>query len=760
MNDSVLHNALNLRRAGKLAEAAQLYAEILKKDPRHFEALHALGILHYQTGRLEEAERLIAEAINVNPTAADALYNRASLLLRMNRVEEALQCFDSALAIRPDYPEALGNRGSALMRTGRAAEGLADFERLVALLPNLPQAWTNHASALVALARALDGLASYDRALTLKPDYAEAWRGRAGALAALHRHEDALASIDKAIGIEPRNAETLYRRADLLHWLKRHADAAAGYEAFLAVEPNHAQAWNMRGIALVELRRQNDALACFDRAVALEPNDPDAWNNRANVLFELKRFEEAARDFERVLKFDPDTPYVEGFLIQCRLRNCDWRHIEKDRRTLTEGLLTQKRIIDPQGNLAISRSPEDQLQCARIFMADEAAGPALWRGERYAHDRIRVAYLTADFRPHPVAFLIAGVFEHHDKTRLETTGISFGPGVESDIHARIASAFEHFHDVRNKSDIEVAAMLKAMEIDIAVDLMAFTEGCRPGILTQRPAPVQVNFLGFPGTMGVKHMDYILADRIIIPASEQRFYGENVVYLPDTYQPNDSKRRIAEPTPKRESAGLPEDAFVFCCFNNNYKITPEIFAVWMRLLKEVAGSVLWLLADNPQAVANLGKEAASHGIAPERLIFAPRIAPPEHLARQRLGDLFLDTSPYTAHTTCSDALWAGLPVVTFLGPTFAARVAGSLLNAAGLPELVAPSLADYESLALHLARDKPALAAVRARLAANRQTCALFDTARFTRNLERAYVAMRERSQKGLAPESFAVENAP
>jgi protein O-GlcNAc transferase len=760
MNDSVLQNATELRRAGRLAEAAQLYAGILKDNPRHFEALHALGILHYQSGRLEEAERLIGEAILINPQAAEALYNRASLLLRMNRLDEALHCFDRAIAIRPDYAEALGNRGSVLLRLGRAAQGFGDFERLVVLRPELPQAWANHAGALLTLERRMDALASYDRALALKPDYADAWRARAGALLALGRHGDALQSVERALKIEPNNAGALYRRADLLHWLKRHDEAVIAYDAFLRAEPNHAQAWNMRGIALVELQRQTEALTSFDRAVAADPNDADAWNNRANVLFELKRFEEAARDFERVLNLAPGLPYVEGFLIQCRTRVCDWGHLDADRKALTEGLSAGKRIIDPQGNLAISLSAEDQLQCARIFMADEAAGPPLWRGERHARDRIRIAYLTADFRPHPVAFLIAGVFEHHDKSRFETIGISFGPGTDSDIHARIKAAFEHFHDVRSNSDAEVAALLKRMEVDIAIDLMAFTEGCRPAILAHRPAPVQVNFLGFPGTSGADHIDYILADRMIIPDSERRFYSEQVVYLPDTYQANDSKRAIAARTPAREGAGLPEKGFVFCCFNNNYKITPDMFSIWMRLLRDVDGSVLWLLEDNAAAAANLRKEAQTRGVAADRLIFAPRTTPPEHLARQRLADLFLDTSPYTAHTTCSDALWAGLPVVTFLGPTFAARVAGSLLTAAGLPALVTASPAEYEQLALHLARNSAALAAVKTKLVANRESCALFDTARFTRNLEAAFLMMVDRQRVGLAPQSFAVESTP
>jgi predicted O-linked N-acetylglucosamine transferase (SPINDLY family) len=393
-------------------------------------------------------------------------------------------------------------------------------------------------------------------------------------------------------------------------------------------------------------------------------------------------------------------------------------------------------------------------------MADEPAGPPLWRGERYAHERIRVAYLTADFRPHPVAFLIAGVFEQHDKSRFETIGVSFGAWGESEIRTRIRGAFEHFHDVRNASDGEVAALLRKMEVDVAVDLMGFTEGCRPAILKQRPAPLQVNFLGFPGTMGAEHMDYILADRVLIPAEEQRFYAEKVVYLPDTYQANDSKRRVAEHTPTRAEAGLPDAGFVFCCFNNNYKITPETFDIWMRLLVGVEGSVLWLLEDNSVAASNLRAQAQGRGVDPGRLIFASRTTPAEHLARQRLADLFLDTSPYTAHTTCSDALWVGLPVVTFTGPTFAARVASSLLEAAGMSELVAASPQEYERLALHLARDRDTLSQAKEKLARNRDSCALFDTARFTRHLEAAFVRMVERRRAGLPPESFAVEPLP
>jgi len=760
MNDSVLQNALRLSRAGKFAEAAQLYQDILRRDPKQFDALHALGILCYQSGRLDEADRLIGEAVRINPRAADALYNRGCLLLNMSRLDEAVDCFNRAIALKPDYVEALGNRANVFLRLGRPIESLADCDKIVALRPKLPQGWATRAGALLALKRPSDALASFDRALAIRQDYLPVWIDRASALLALQREDEAVASLDKALAIDPKNSEIVYRRADLLLWLKRHSEAARAYEHFLSLRPDHSEGWNRLGVCFIELKRQADALACFDKAVALDAKNVDAWNNRANVYFEMKRFLEAARDYRETLKLAPNLPFVEGFLIQSRLRVCDWRFLDEDRRKLTAALARGKSIIDPQGNLAISRSPEDQLQCARTFMAGEASVPQISGAGRHSQDRIRLAYLSADFRPHPVAFLIAGVFEHHDKTRFETIGVSFGPSGESQIRSRIAAAFDHFVDVRDRSDSEAAAMLKRLNVDIAVDLMAFTEGCRPGILARRPAPIQINFLGFPATMGAAHIDYIFADRFLIREDERGFYGEQVVYLPDTYQANDSKRSIADRVPARRDMGLPEAGVVFCCFNNNYKITPKIFDVWMRLLSKVDGSVLWLLEDNAPAAGNLRREAVTRGVAPERLVFASRAAPAEHLARQKLADLFIDTSPYCAHTTCSDALWVGLPVVTYYGPTFASRVASSLLNAIGLPELITHSLEEYEALAFRLARDKEALAAIKAKLAGNRDLYPLFDTALFTRNLESAYAAMMKRYFQGLPPQSFAVDRLP
>lgn len=319
--------------------------------------------------------------------------------------------------------------------------------------------------------------------------------------------------------------------------------------------------------------------------------------------------------------------------------------------------------------------------------------------------------------------------------------MSFGPASQGEMRQRLIPAFDRFVDVRDYGDREVALLLRQWQIDIAIDLKGYTTSARPGILAHRPAPIQVNYLGYPGTMGVSHIDYILADKVVIPESDQHYYQEKIVYLPDTYQANDQKRQIATELPSRAELGLPENGFVFCCFNNNYKITPVLFDIWMRLLQQVPTSVLWLFENNPTVSRNLRQEAIKRGIVPERLVFAPAIKLDKHLSRIRQADLFLDTLPYNAHTTASDALWAGLPVLTCKGNTFAGRVAASLLSAIGLPELVTNSLAEYEALALHLATNPEVLAEIKTKLARNRDTHPLFDTKLFCRNIEAAYRGM-------------------
>jgi predicted O-linked N-acetylglucosamine transferase (SPINDLY family) len=390
-------------------------------------------------------------------------------------------------------------------------------------------------------------------------------------------------------------------------------------------------------------------------------------------------------------------------------------------------------------------------------MADHPPLPRVWRGEISSHDHIRIGYFSADFRTHPIAQLIAGLFEHHDKSRFEISAFSYGPDDTSVLRDRIRSAVENFIDVRAMTDEEIAQFVRHREIDVLVDLTGLWQYNRFSVLSRRVAPVQVNFLGYAGTTGADWMDYIIADRTIIPKDHLRFYSEQVVWLPDTYQPNDNKRRISERLPTRAECNLPEAAFVFCCFNRTNKITPEIFSVWMQLLAAIESSVLWLIETNPIATQNLRNEAKARGISPERLVFAPKMPLGDHLSRHRQADLFLDTLPYNAHTTASDALWAGVPVLTRLGEAFAGRVAASLLKAVGLPELITTSLAGYEALALKLAREPSFLAAIKAKLAHNRESHPLFDAGRFTRHIEAAYTTMWQRYQRGDPLKAFAVD---
>ena len=754
----LFQKALALHQQGQLAQAESLYRAILQHTPRHFDALHLLGVIACQHQHYESAVQLIDAALQLDPKSAAAHSNLGIALFELKRPAEALTSYDRALAIQPDYAEALNNRGTALRDLERDAEALASYDNALAVRPDYVEALLNRGRALHHLGRHATALASYDQALALKPEDAETLLVRGNILCELKRPEEALAVYDHVLTLRPDDAEALNNRGEALRHLRRNEEALAFYDRALAIKPDFVQALNNRGIVLFALERHDEALASYDRALALRPDYAEVLNNRGNALSDLGRHEDAAAAFERLLAVRPDYENARGNILRARMQCCDWRDYDRNIAAMVGDVAAGKRAAYPFIFVSASASPGNQLICARTY--NDYKHPkvelALWNGERYRHDRIRIAYLSADFRGHAVAYLIAELFETHDRARFDTIAISFGRDSADGMRKRLEAAFDRFIDVRGKSDRDVALLLREMEVDIAVDLAGYTKDSRTGILAFRPAPIQVNYLGYPGTMGAAYVDYILADRIVIPEGQRHFYSESVAYLPDTYQPNDSKRRIGAQTPTRHEAGLPEAGFVFCSFNNNFKITPPVFDTWMRLLRQVAGSVLWLLEDNEAATRNLRREAEARGVAPDRLVFAPRRPTEDHLARHRLADLLLDTLPYNAHTTASDALWAGLPVVTCLGSSFAGRVAGSLLNAVGLPELVTATLADYEALALELARDTDKLAAIRAKLARNRSVFPLFDAARFRRHIESAFVTMWERSQRGEPPAAFAV----
>jgi predicted O-linked N-acetylglucosamine transferase (SPINDLY family) len=605
--------------------------------------------------------------------------------------------------------------------------------------------------------RYAEALASYDRALAVQPDHSEVLNNRGNALQELKRFDEALASYEKALLIKPDYADAPNNHGKVLGTLHRYQDALASYEKALAITPHYAEALNNRGNVLGNLHRLQDALANYDKALAIKPDYADALINRGSVLSILNRHDNAIADFEDALKINPDLGYAKGQLLHSKMQCCNWTAFESELGRLKNDIKHKKGTVSPFVLLALTDSPSEQLSCAQTRVREKSPSPPtpIWKGERYHHDRIRLAYLSADFHDHPVSHLLAGLFEQHDKAYFEVFAVSFGPDNPSKMRFRLREAFDQFIDVRTKSDYAVANLLRHLEVDIAVDLMGFTLGARFGIFALRPAPVQVNYLGYPGTTGSECIDYIIADKFVIPAEQRVYYTEKVAYLPDTYQANCS-RRISQRIPTRRDVHLPEKAFVFCSFNKSYKITPTVFDLWMRLLRAVEGSVLWLLGTNSAVERNLRHEAQARGIEPSRLIFAPRIKYCDYLARYQLADLFLDTLPFNGGTTASDALWVGLPLVTCEGEAFAARMAGSLLRAVGLPELVTRSFNDYEALALKLALNNKWLSDIKTRLRANRETFPLFDTDRFRCNIEACYKAMWERYQRGEPPKSFAV----
>ena len=594
-----------------------------------------------------------------------------------------------------------------------------------------------------------------DRAHKTAPTSADILALKGRILNALMRNDEALPCYERALQINPSHPAALLNLGCTFLLLNRSQEALGVFNTLVRVLPKEPLAHHNRAIALTDLAQYDAAITSADEAIKLFPNYAEALQARGIAYGYKQQHDAALKDFKSAARINPNLDYLIGNLVNAQLWSCDWEDLSQKQQALVAGLKAGRRVATPFSFISMSSSPEEQFACAKIYAASiPVAAKATYQ---YSHTQFRVAYLSADFREHPTSYLMAGVFEHHDRARFETTAISFAPDNPSAMLTRLTTAFDRFVNVNTQNDANVATLLRKLEIDIAVDLMGYTGGARTGILAQRPCPIQVGYLAYPGTMAANYIDYLIADPTLIPESLQKFYAEKVVYLPDTYAPTDSKRVISDRAFDRADMNLPQGSFVFCCFNNSYKINSRIFDCWMGILKKVEGSVLWLSENNPTAAANLKKEANRRGVSPDRIIFAKRVPlVADHLVRYRLADLFLDTLPNNAHTTANDALWAGLPVLTQIGETFAGRVAASLLTAIGLPELITTTTEAYESLAIELANNPARMSKLRQKLTDNRLTTPLFNTAIYTKHLEAAYTAMHDRYRAGLPPDHIYV----
>ncbi len=691
------------------------------------------------------------------PAYLDPVLGEAIANLQGGRLDLAEQQFSAIVRDQPRHPTALDLLGAVCAQQGRWREAERHLIAAIASGAKLETTFYNYGMVLKALARPAEALAQFDRALAINPRSAEACFDKAMCLLDLKRYDAVQPLVEHALQLNPRLVEAWTWLGNLSADLEHNDEALMAYDRALQIEPKAADAWLGRGQVLRRLRRHAEALAAYNQALTINPRLTNAWLARGRLFLEARRVEAAAASYAGAVHVDPDAPFAKGALQHLRMIMCDWKDLDASLEEIERDIEMGKPAADPASLVSLCTSPRTFQRAAQIynrwfFPAGETKRPDV----RRQGGKIRIGYVSSEFRDHAATHLLVGVLEHHDRTRFEVHAYDNGSDDGSDARKRILNAMDAHVDISQLTARQAVDLIDSEGIDILVNLNGYFNLGRLDIFARRAAPVQVNYLGFPGTLGADYIDYIIADRIVIPEAERAFYCEKVAYLPGCYQPNDDHRQISDRPMTRAEFGLPDRGFVFCGFHKTLKIMPHVFDAWMRILREVDGSVLWLL-DDPAGRDNLWREANARGIGSERIIFARHAPLAEHLARHRLADLFLDTLPCNAHTSASDALWAGLPVLTQTGSTFPGRVGGGLLRAVGLPQLITDTPERYQDLAIALARDPARLAAIRDELAAKRTAAPLFDTATYTRGLERAFEMMAERHRAGLPPDHLSIE---
>lgn len=646
--------------------------------------------------------------------------------LNRHDFQKAENYLQQALKIQPNNIDALRLLGVTSALQKKYPEALKYFDKVIKLSPRNGVAHSNRGNVLQELGKYKDALLAYDIALSLEPSYVEAYNNRGNTLQALGRHQEALLAYDSA----------------------------------LSLAPNYSEAYVNQGNALQALGRYEEAINVYGAAISLNPADKDAYRGRADALQDLGRYFEAIQDYDSVIQCDANDGVAYGLRRQAKLYLCQWSSFDHELLQLSNRVTSVDEVIPPFLVLTSIDSLQVQKRAAELWVNSRYLfNPARNHAYRPKNERICIGYFSADFHNHATAFLMAEFFELHDRGKFELIAFSFGPDVQDAMRSRLLPAFDKFIDVNLKTDLEIAEISRSLGVDIAIDLKGFTKRSRPGIFANRAGPIQVSYLGYPGTMGASFMDYLIADPILIPETSRIGYTEKIAYLPGTYQANDAKRKISDIKLTREQFGLPADAFVFACFNSTYKFTPNVFSSWARILNRVPKSVLWILASDELVIVNLKKEAQIRGVDENRIIFSGKMELSEHLARHRLADLFLDTFPCNAHTTASDSLWAGLPLLTRMGETFVSRVAASLLSAIDLPELIANSHEEYENSAIYFGNNPESLDKIRAKLHKHRFNSTLFNTSLFTRGIEDLFTQMYKRCQAGLPPDNLWVDKS-
>lgn len=692
-----------------------------------------------------------------NPALAELCYLEGICCRKLNNAQAAKLAFEKCYQLDERHVDACFQLANVLKNLGQYDEAIAYYLKLIALDAAHAKAWFNLGVSYQLSQKTDLAVKAYRQAIEIKPDYPEVLNNLGNLYRSMQDYEQACKCYEQALRYKPM-PETAYNYGLAFQALKDFSAALRVFELATRLKPDYLNAILAMAVLLDKIGNYKQALVFYQKALAIDPENADVHFSAGLVFVKLKQLKPAIASYAAAWGMKPDYTEALGSLIQYKMHACDWQGLEGLFEALRVEIEQGKQVV-PFNLLATPLHANIQKKCAEQYTSKNypALKPLSVCQTHNEKTKIRLAYFSADFHNHATAYLMADLFSLHNREQFEVIGFSFGPVQDDDMALNLQQRFDQFHQVSDLSDLAIAQLAKKLQIDIAIDLKGYTRGARPAIFSHRPAPVQVSYLGYPGTLGASYFDYIIADPIVIPPGEEAFYTEKVAFMPDTYQVNAS-RMVENPSPEdRVLHGLPEQAFVFCSFNNNFKITPDIFACWMRLLEKVPNSVLWLFEANPEATKNLTTSAISHGIDPGRLVFAKKVSQQKHLNRYHSADLVLDTLYYNAHTTTSDALWVGCPVVTCIGTTFPARVAASILTAMGLSELITESISDYEKLALSLATQPQRLAALRDKISQNKSSTALFNTRAYAGYLEQLYMNMHKRQQAGLSPEHIRLE---
>ena len=746
------------KASSDLASAVDAHKRVTELSPHTSDGFNNLGVLLQEQGKLQDAIAAFQRALSLTPDNAGVYVNLGNALLDQGQPAEAIAAYARAVSLKPDYAGAYSNIGNALQLQGKSAQAISAYETALSLNPEDAETHNNMGNVLRSQGKFADATAAYQKALSLRPDYAEAYYNIGTALSDLGRFDDALAAYRKALTLRPNDAGAHNAMGSALQRQGRLDEAISAYAQALSLMPRYAGAANNMGVALQELGKPEQAIAAYERALSIKPDYADAHSNLGITLQDQGKIMDAIAAYRKALALTPENPGIEAQLYYQLRQTCDWTGMSQTNAALGR-LGASGKSIPPFLALPLEDDPQRQLIRSQNYASAKFRNPSATKfvaPDKFP-SKLRIAYFSSDFHYSPGMYLMAGLLQQHNRTEFEIYAYSYGPPRNDEMRNKVVSGVDTFFDIRTMSNTDVAQHVKEHKIDIAINRDGYTKNSRTELFAARLAPVQIHYLGYPSTLGSDLFDYIVADPIVVPGQARKFYSENIIYLPHSYQPNDDTRVIADAHTTRHDFDLPESAFVFCCFNNSYKISPTEFDIWMRLLHKVEDSVLWLLRTNKWAVDNLRKEAVARKIDPSRLIFAEKIPHAHHLARHRHADLFIDTFNVNAHTTASDALWAGLPVVTKLGQQFAARVSASLLSAIGLEDLIAYSAPEYEALILELASNPEKLRAIRDRLSRNRTIQPLFNTKLYTQHFETGLKQAYSRFYDGKGPADIYVK---